>query len=168
MDIAIEHLHCEHDFAPGLLEQTLVDRPLHSMERRKEPFRIGPAARYVVRIAEKYYRGSYKWPNAMRKLLDHYRTTHDVNEAAKVAVLLAEAFPHDAKRQLVAAELLNQARRSEGEALARILSESLDRLTEHVVSMSAVREEVIAELQDNLRKKLDKLLQSPPFDEHLG
>ena len=87
-------------------------------ERRKEPFRIGPAARYVVRIAEKYYRGSYKWPHAMRKLLDHYRTTHDVNEAAKVAVLLAEAFPHDAKRQLVAAELLNQAGRSEGSIYA--------------------------------------------------
>ena len=50
----------------------------------------------------------------MRKLLHHYRTTHDVNEAAKVAVLLAEAFPHEAKRQLVAAELLQQAGRSEG------------------------------------------------------
>jgi len=57
------------------------------------------------------------------------------------------------------------ARRSEGKALARILSERLAELTEHVASMLAVREEVIAELQNNLRQKLDKLLQSPPFDE---
>ena len=82
--------------------------------KRREPIRIGPAAHRVERIAHKYYRGSYEWPDAMRKLLHHYRTTHDVNEAAKVAVLLAEAFPHEAKRQLVAAELLQQAGRSEG------------------------------------------------------
>lgn len=82
--------------------------------KRREPIRIGPAARRVELIAHKYYRGSYEWPYAMKKLLDHYRTTHDVIEAAKVAVLLAEAFPHEPKRQLVAAELLKQAGRSEG------------------------------------------------------
>ena len=86
--------------------------------KRRERFRIGPAGRRVERIAQKYYRGSYKWPDAMKKLLDHYRTTHDLNEAAKVAVLLAEAFPYEVKRQLVAAELLDQAGRWEGSVYA--------------------------------------------------
>lgn len=86
--------------------------------KRRERFRIGPAARRVERIAQKYYRGSYKWPDAMKKLVDLYRTTHDVKEAAKVAVLLAEAFPYEAKRKLVAAELLDQAGRWEGSVYA--------------------------------------------------
>lgn len=82
--------------------------------KRKEPFRIGPAADRVERIAQEYYRGSHEWPDAMRKLLEHYRTTDDLAEAARVAVLLAEAFPHEAERQLVAAELLHQTGRPEG------------------------------------------------------
>lgn len=109
--------------------------------KRRARFRIGPAARRVERIAQKYYRGSYKWPAAMKKLLDHYRTTHDVKEAAKVAVLLAEAFPYEAKRQLVAAELLLQIGRSErsvyaGRALEMVGAQEKARLipSQEVVS----------------------------------
>lgn len=80
---------------------------------RKKPFRIKPAANRIEKIAQRYYRGRYEWPDAMRELLDHYRSVGDHSEAAKVAVLLAEAFPNRAEDQRVAAELLLAAQRPE-------------------------------------------------------
>ena len=79
-------------------------------ERRK-PFRIPPPTDRVEEIAEEYYRGRIQWPDAMRLLLDHYRSIGDASEAARVAVLLAEAFPHRAEDQRAAAELLRRAGR---------------------------------------------------------
>ena len=76
---------------------------------RKIRFRMAPAAGAVEEIAQSYFRGWIAWPAAMRSLLDHYRSTGDDAGAAKVAVLLAEAFPHRAEDQRAAAELLRRA-----------------------------------------------------------
>ncbi len=73
-----------------------------------------PAATSVVeRIAQGYYRGEVIWPEAMRALLEHYRARGQDYEAARVAVLLAEAFPFDRARQESAAEALVKANRPE-------------------------------------------------------
>ncbi len=85
----------------------------------KEPFQIPWPANRVEEIAESYYHGSYEWPYAMRQLLDHYRSVGDKTEAARVAVLLAEAFPNRAEDQQAAAEALRAAGRSDAEVYRR-------------------------------------------------
>jgi lysophospholipase L1-like esterase len=85
----------------------------------KEPFQIPWPANRVEEIAEAYYHGSYEWPYAMRQLLDHYRSVGDKTEAARVAVLLAEAFPNRVEDQRAAAEALRAAGRSDAEVYQR-------------------------------------------------
>ena len=80
---------------------------------RKEPFEIPWSADPVKSIARRYYHGGYEWPDAMRRLLAHYRSTGDATEAARVAVLLAEAFPNRAEAQRTAAAALRAAGRSD-------------------------------------------------------
>ena len=82
-------------------------------------FELPPPADPVERIAQGYYRGGVPWPDAMRDLLDHYRSERELEEAAKVAVLLAEAFPHRSEDQLEAARLLHRAGRSDYEVYRR-------------------------------------------------
>ena len=66
-------------------------------------FRPPPATNPVERIAQNFYRGSYPWPDAMRELLDYYRSQGATAEAAKVAALLADAFPYRPEDQRPAA-----------------------------------------------------------------
>lgn len=87
-------------------------------ERRK-PFRIARAQNRVEEIAQGYYKNWFAWPEAMRRLLEHYRRVGDFAEAAKVAVLLAEGFPNEAAQQRTAAELLAKARRPGAEVYQR-------------------------------------------------
>jgi lysophospholipase L1-like esterase len=86
---------------------------------RKEPFRLAPPEGPVEEIAQDYYRGREQWPYAMRRLLDHYRATGDRRAAARVAVLLAEAFPYRAEDQRVAAEALAEAGRPDAAVFRR-------------------------------------------------
>jgi len=79
----------------------------------KESFWLPPVTNRVEEIAEEYYRGSVEWPQAMRRLLDHYRCAGNVAEAARVAVLLAEAFPNRMEDQRAAAEALRAAGRAD-------------------------------------------------------
>jgi lysophospholipase L1-like esterase len=74
-------------------------------------FEVPPPANEVEAIAEDYLRGRVQWPDAMRALLDHYRQRGDRVEAARVAVLLAEAFPHRRDDQRAAAAALAAAGR---------------------------------------------------------
>jgi lysophospholipase L1-like esterase len=86
---------------------------------QKEAFWLPPAAGRVQEIAQDYYRGSCEWPEAMRRLLAHYRSTGDVSEAARVAVILAEAFPNRADDQRAAAEALLAAGRPDSAVYRR-------------------------------------------------
>lgn len=74
-------------------------------------YRPPPPRTPVERIAEAYLEGRQPWPDAMRQLLDHYRARGDLAEAARVAVLLAETFPHRPEDQRTAADLLREAGR---------------------------------------------------------
>lgn len=89
---------------------------------RRKPFRIPPPSDRVEEIAESYYRGRLQWPDAMRLLLDHYRSVGDTVEAARVAVLLAEAFPNRAEDQRTAAELLRRVGRPDSAVYQRPLA----------------------------------------------
>jgi lysophospholipase L1-like esterase len=71
-----------------------------------------PADR-VEQIAQEYFRGLYPWPDAMRELLDHHRRFGETAEAARVAVLIAEAFPYRPEDQRVASDLLRRAGRAD-------------------------------------------------------
>ena len=86
---------------------------------RRKPFRIPPPSDRVEEIAESYYRGHLQWPDAMRLLLDHYRFAGNEVEAARVAALLAEAFPYRAEDQRAAAEALLAAGRSDAAVYRR-------------------------------------------------
>ncbi|MEE8525708.1 MAG: hypothetical protein V3T72_17360 [Thermoanaerobaculia bacterium] len=92
---------------------------------RKQRFRLGRASDRVEEIAQSYYRGPKDWPVAMRDLLDHYRRVDDLTEAARVAVLLAEAFPNRAQDQQTAAELLAAAGRTDAEVYRRRAAPSI-------------------------------------------
>ena len=87
--------------------------------KRKTRFRLAPAADPVEEIAQAYFRSWIDWPAAMRRLLAHYRATGHAAGAAKVAVLLAEAFPYRTEDQLAAAELLRRAGRPDAEVYQR-------------------------------------------------
>lgn len=77
----------------------------------------------VERIAQGYYRGTYPWPDAMRELLDHYRREGETAEAARVAALLADAFPYRAEDQRTAADLLRRAGRRDHAVYLRRVGE---------------------------------------------
>jgi tetratricopeptide (TPR) repeat protein len=82
-------------------------------------FEVPEPADEVEGIAVDYLRGRMQWPDAMRDLLDHYRHRGDHVEAARVAVLLAEAFPHRRDDQLAAAEALAAAGRDDAAVYRR-------------------------------------------------
>jgi hypothetical protein len=82
-----------------------------SRERRR--FRLPEPGGPVESIAQSYFQGRMAWPDAMRELLDHYRQRGDGAQAAKVAALLADAFPYRPEDQQVAADLLREAGRSD-------------------------------------------------------
>ena len=86
---------------------------------KKVAFRVPRGDTRVERIASGYYRQRYDWPEAMQRLLDHYRKEDRVDEAARVAMLLAEAFPFKTEAQITAAGLLIQAGRPEAEVYFR-------------------------------------------------
>jgi tetratricopeptide (TPR) repeat protein len=86
---------------------------------QREPFQLPLANDPVERIAASYYGGSDDWPSAMRRLLAYYRSIGDRTEAARVAVLLAEAFPNRAEDQQIAAEMLRAAGRSDAAVYLR-------------------------------------------------
>lgn len=88
-------------------------------KQEREPFQIPWPSDRVEEIAENYYHGGYEWPDAMRRLLDHYRSAGDKAEAARVAVLLAEAFPNRAEDQRAAAAALRAAGRSDAAVYQR-------------------------------------------------
>ncbi|HSR70703.1 MAG TPA: tetratricopeptide repeat protein [Acidobacteriota bacterium] len=71
------------------------------------------------KIAFDYYKGRYQWPAAMRALLTHCIRDKQVEEAAKVAMLLAEAFPHQSDDQAVAHHWLKRAGRPEADIYLR-------------------------------------------------
>jgi len=73
----------------------------------------------VEELAQGLWRGRLPWPDAMRHLLDHHRAEGEVEAAAKVAALLADAFPHRAADQRTAAELLRRAGRPDAEVYRR-------------------------------------------------
>lgn len=88
-------------------------------------FRPPPATNTEERIAQAYYRGDYPWPDAMHELLDYYRSQRAVAPAARVAALLADAFPYRPEDQRAAAELLREAGRSDAAVYARDLASAL-------------------------------------------
>jgi tetratricopeptide (TPR) repeat protein len=94
----------------------MADWPFTDVPRR---FEVPAPADEVEAIAEDYLRGRRQWPDAMRELLDVYRRTGDHAEAARVAVLLAEAFPHRPDDQLAAAHALAAAGRSDAAVYRR-------------------------------------------------
>lgn len=83
------------------------------------PYRPPRPEGAVERIADGYRRGALDWPEAMRRLLDHHRRTGATAEAARVAALLAEAFPHLAEDQRTAARLLAAAGRPDAAVYRR-------------------------------------------------
>lgn len=112
------------------LPVTAVDRLYGEYRVRKLasgwPFREGaaeyeppPAESPVERIAQGYYGGALPWPDAMRRLLDHYRSEGELEEAAKVAALVADAFPHRYQDQITAARLLHRVGRSDYQVYRR-------------------------------------------------
>lgn len=75
------------------------------------------------RIAQDLFRGANTWPDAMRRLLDHYRAQGNFPEAAKVAVLLADAHPYRLDDQQTAARLLLRAGRDDFRVYERRVGE---------------------------------------------
>lgn len=91
--------------------------------RTNERYRLPPPADAIERIAHDYLQARRPWPEAMRELLDHYRSHGDAAEASRVAVLLAEAFPYQPEDQRAAADLLRRAGRSDAAVYGRRVQE---------------------------------------------
>jgi lysophospholipase L1-like esterase len=116
---------------PVPLEQAWEEKPVTEVDRlygewrnahlksdwpfteRKVGFQPPPTHSVPEELALRLYRGWIDWPQAMRELLDHYRSIGDDADAARVAVLLAEAFPNRPEDQRAAAEELERAGRSD-------------------------------------------------------
>ena len=99
----VDRLYGEHRIG-----KLTSDWPFTEQPRR---YRVPQPENRVQRIARGYFRGTYPWPEAMRRLLDHYRAEGELEEAARVARLLADAFPYHREDQETAAELLRRTGR---------------------------------------------------------
>jgi tetratricopeptide (TPR) repeat protein len=87
---------------------------------KEQKMRFYPEAHSALeKIAVPYFYGRIQWPTAMRELLDHYRREGNLAEAAKVAVLLADAFPYRLTDQMAAYELLDRTGRPEASIYLR-------------------------------------------------
>jgi len=87
--------------------------------RQRQRYRVPDPENRVERIARGYFRGTYPWPEAMQRLLDHYRAQGELVEAARVAVLLADAYPYRRQAQRTAADLLRAIGRTDVQVYLR-------------------------------------------------
>jgi lysophospholipase L1-like esterase len=118
-------------------------------ERRPRRTRIPQPSGYVDELAYKLFRGELSWPEATRRLLSHLRLKHDDTEAARVALLLADAFPYDVPLQVDAATLAARAGR---------------KLEAAVLLWRAARTQAAAGDNPGARHSLEQLLELSPGD----
>ena len=75
---------------------------------------VYPARSTVIKgLAYDLFKEKLVWPEAMKRLLAHYRLTHDKPAAARVAALLATVYPYETNLQYRAGELALEAGRPE-------------------------------------------------------
>jgi tetratricopeptide (TPR) repeat protein len=94
----VERLSGEYEIARLTSEWPFVDQDID--------YELPEATTPVVQIAQRYFWRRIEWPEAMRKLYAHYRSVGGDQRAAKVAVLLARAYPYAARQQAMAARAL--------------------------------------------------------------
>jgi tetratricopeptide (TPR) repeat protein len=80
-----------------------ADWPFHE---RRQPFSLPAPANEPERIARDWFEGRIDWLAAMNRALAHYQQAGDYDEAARIAVNLATAFPFRADAQYIAGALL--------------------------------------------------------------
>jgi hypothetical protein len=86
-----------------------ADWPFHE---RRQPFSLPAPANEPERIARDWFEGRIDWLAAMNRALAHYQQAGDYDEAARIAVNLATAFPFRADAQYIAGSASAAERRS--------------------------------------------------------
>jgi tetratricopeptide (TPR) repeat protein len=80
-----------------------ADWPFHAV---RQPLVLPPPAREPERIARDWFEGRLDWLGAMNRALAWYQQAGDFEEAARIAVSLATAFPFRADARFMAGALL--------------------------------------------------------------
>jgi len=75
-------------------------------QQEKQPVNIEKPRNEVERIAQDWFFGRIGWPQAMQRALVYYQRADRLDEAAKAAMNLADAFPFEANPQYVSGRLL--------------------------------------------------------------
>ncbi|MEJ2522951.1 MAG: tetratricopeptide repeat protein [Gammaproteobacteria bacterium] len=83
-----------------------TDWPFHDT---RQPLELPPADSEPERIARAWFEGELEWAEAMNRGLRYYQQAGDFEEAARIAVNLATAFPFRPGAQAVAGGLLMRA-----------------------------------------------------------
>jgi tetratricopeptide (TPR) repeat protein len=78
---------------------------------RKIPFNPPEPKNYIEELAADLNQQKIPWVKTMEQLLVYYQKERDYNEAAKIAVMLAQAFPFWDKPQYIAGQLLVKVKR---------------------------------------------------------
>jgi tetratricopeptide (TPR) repeat protein len=81
----------------------MTDWPFHE---EKQPLVLPEPSTEPERIAREWFDGRIEWVQAMNDAMRHYQTVGNFDEAARIAVNLANAFPFRADARLVAGTLL--------------------------------------------------------------
>jgi tetratricopeptide (TPR) repeat protein len=80
-----------------------ADWPFHAV---RQPLALPPPASEPERIARDWFEGRLDWPGAMNRALAWYQQAGDFEEAARIAINLATAFPYRADARYVSGALL--------------------------------------------------------------
>jgi len=75
-------------------------------QQEKQPVSIEPPSNEIERIAQDWFFARISWQQAMQRALVHYQRIGRLDQAAKIALNLAEAFPFESNPHYVSGRLL--------------------------------------------------------------
>jgi tetratricopeptide (TPR) repeat protein len=132
-------------------------------QEQRQQVTIEPPKDPVAQIAQNWFFGKISWQQAMQEALTHYQNIGRLDQAAKIAMNLAEAFPFESRPHYVSGRLLIAAGQPE-RALSYLVT-AVRVAPDDSESVFALSEAYLAAGRpDDARRVLDVLLRRRPND----
>jgi tetratricopeptide (TPR) repeat protein len=149
------------DLAAGYRLQYLkADWPFHE---QRQPVTIEPPRNTVEQIAQNWFFGKINWQQAMQQALAHYQRVGKFDQAAKIAVNLATAFPFENAPQNLSGRMLLSA--GQPERAQSYLATAVRMAPDDADSVFALSDAYVATGRtDDARRVLEALLRQRPDD----
>ena len=133
-------------------------------QEQRQQVTIEPPRDPVTQIAQNWFFGKISWQQAMQEALIHYQNVVRLDQAAKIAINLAEAFPFESRPHYVSGRLLMAT--GQPERALHYLVAAVRMAPDDSESVFALSEAYLARGQaDSARRVLDELLRQNRNDE---